>query len=184
MPSRNSSVRSRAISDALCGPVGEYHCDIAEEVGREHGERDVGAEDPGILSLSQQCRERLVILAAPRGDLPPALSGEHVRAAEEDGSLIDVRERGLDHVDARGANGAFDRGTRGPRGDDLVEVLLLQGQEPVVDPEEQIVLRRVVVVHRALGDAGCLDDLLHTRVRVPLSGEEGDSRLGDGIRDR
>jgi hypothetical protein len=60
----------------------------------------------------------------------------------------------------------------------LVEVRLLKRQHPLVDREEQVVLGFEVVVHRALGDAGRIDDLLDAGLGVSLRGEELHGGMG------
>ncbi len=61
-----------------------------------------------------------------------------------------------------------------PASDDLIEVLALQREQPVVDVEEQVVLRGEVVVERALRDARGGHDLLHAGLCVALLREELD----------
>ena len=86
--------------------------DVAEEVGDQHGPRDVGAVQPLVLPALDQRGELVVVLAPPTDDLLLPGLGQHVLAAEEHGALGEELDRRLDDVDAGGAQDIVDRRRR------------------------------------------------------------------------
>nr|WP_305070513.1 hypothetical protein [Micromonospora sp. 4G55] len=76
---------------------------------------------------------------------------------EEDRGVVQVGDRGDHHV---GGGRPQPQRHRLVAGHDGLQALALHAQQPLVDLLEQVVLGGEVVVHRALGDPGGLDDLL------------------------
>ena len=136
---------------------------------------------PVSLPLLDQRPEALVVAAALRAHLLVLLRAQMVHRPEEDHRVVEVVDGRDDDVRGRRPQPLLDRrvGVR-----ERVEPLLLEAQHPRVHLVQQVVLGAEVVVERALGDAGRLDDLLHGGAVVAALGEEpgggGQQPLRDG----
>jgi hypothetical protein len=141
----------------------------AEEEVHDHVGRLVRAELPRRLAFLDQAAEALVVLAALGADRLLLVRGQLVHRLQEDRVVVEVVDAGHHDVGRRRRQALPQRRVR--RGHALQLAGLLT-QDAGVDLVEQVVLRAEVVVHRALGDARRLDDLLDRRAVEALLGEE------------
>lgn len=154
---------------AVLAVPGRQVVDGPEVVVHHQVGRGGGGEDPGALPLLDQRPEPLVVAPALRPHLLELLRAQLVHGPEEDRRVVEVLDGGDHHVGGRGAqpllHGCAGIGHR-------VEPLLLEPQHARVHLVQQIVLGPEVVVQRALGDTGRLDDLLDRGPVVAALGEQ------------
>ncbi len=124
---------------------------------------------PGRHPLVDERLEPVVIPPPLGPDLGLLVVGKHVQRAEVHDQVVEVVQAGLDNVSGGRPQPLLGRARACG---DLLQMRDLHREHLMVDLVQQVVLRPVVVVHRALGHACRVDDVLDRRALEAMAGEQ------------